>query len=48
MDASLIDADANKQRSGHEWRIEDISARATQAVRDYLGTLDDAASGRWW
>jgi hypothetical protein len=47
VDASLIEADANKQRSvpGHEWRIEDIPARATQAVRDYLGTLDDAAFG---
>jgi transposase len=47
VDASLIEADANKQRSvpSHEWRIEDIPARATQAVRDYLTTLDDAAFG---
>ena len=38
VDASLIQADANKQRSvpSHEWRIEDIPARATHAVRDYL------------
>jgi hypothetical protein len=29
VDTSLIEADANKQRSvpGHEWRIEDIPAR---------------------
>lgn len=47
VDASLIQADANKQRSvpSHEWRIEDIPARATHAVRDYLGTLDAAAFG---
>jgi hypothetical protein len=47
VDASLIEADANKQRSvpGHEWRIEGIPARATQAVKDYLATLDDAAFG---
>src|SRR3990170_532581 len=47
VDASLIEADANKQRSvpSHEWRIEDIPVRATQAVRDYLATLDDAAFG---
>lgn len=47
VDASLIQADANKQRSvpGDEWRVEDIPANATQAVRDYLATLDDAAFG---
>jgi hypothetical protein len=47
VDASLIEADANKQRSvpGHEWRIEDIPARATQAAKDYLATLDAAAFG---
>ena len=47
VDASLIQADANKQRSvpSHEWRIEDIPARAAHAVRDYLTTLDDAAFG---
>ena len=47
VDASLIQADANKQRSvpGHEWCVEDIPADATQAVKDYLATLDDAAFG---
>lgn len=47
VDASLIQADANKQRSipGHEWNIEDIPVRATQAVKAYLETLDDAAFG---
>jgi hypothetical protein len=47
VDASLIQADANKQRSipGHEWNVEDIPANAGQAVRDYLATLDDAAFG---
>jgi len=40
VDASLIQADANKQRSvpGHEWRVEDIPADAGQAVKDYLAT----------
>lgn len=47
VDASLIQADANKQRSipGHEWDVADIPADATQAVRDYLANLDDAAFG---
>lgn len=47
VDASLIEADANKQRSvpGHEWSVEDIPADATRAVKDYLATLDDAAFG---
>ena len=47
VDASLIQADANKQRSvpGHEWRVEDIPADPGQAVKDYLATLDDAAFG---
>lgn len=47
VDASLIQADANKQRSvpGDEWDIADIPADATQAVKDYLATLDDAAFG---
>jgi transposase len=47
VDASLIQADANKQRSvpGHEWSIADIPANACQAVKDYLATLDDAAFG---
>jgi transposase len=47
VDASLIQADANKQRSvpGDEWNVADIPADASQAVRDYLATLDDAAFG---
>jgi transposase len=47
VDASLIQADANKQRSipSSEWNIEDIPATATQAVKDYLATLDDEAFG---
>jgi len=47
VDASLIQADANKQRSipGHEWDAEDIPANATQAVKDYLARLDDTAFG---
>ncbi len=47
VDASLIQADANKQRSvrSDEWNIDDIPANATQAVKDYLATLDDAAFG---
>ena len=47
VDASLIQADANKQRSvpGNEWCIEDIAADAPQAVKDYLASLDDAAFG---
>lgn len=47
VDASLIQADANKQRSvpGHEWDVASIPAEATQAVKDYLATLDDAAFG---
>ena len=38
VDASLIQADANKQRSvpGHEWSVADIPANACQAVKDYL------------
>src|SRR5665811_871740 len=47
VDASLIQADANKQRSlpGDEWNVDDIPIDAPQAVRDYLATLDDAAFG---
>ena len=47
VDASLIQADANKQRSvrGDKWRLEEIPADAGQAVRDYLAHLDDAAFG---
>jgi hypothetical protein len=47
VDASLIQADANKQRSvrGDKWRLEEIPADAGQAVRDYLAHLDDTAFG---
>jgi transposase len=47
VDASLIAADANKQRSipGPEWQEREIAADAGHAVRDYLSTLDDAAFG---
>ena len=45
VDASLIAADANKQRSvpGDQWRIGSLDADAGRAVREYLATLDDAA-----
>lgn len=44
VDASLIAADANKQRSvpGDEWQAD---ADAGRAVQEYLATLDDAAFG---
>jgi transposase len=44
VDASLIAADANKQRSvpGVEWQAD---ADAGRAVQEYLATLDDAAFG---
>ena len=47
VDASLIAADANKQRSvpGDEWHPDDLGPDAGQAVRAYLATLDDAAFG---
>jgi transposase len=47
VDASLIQADANKQRSvpGNEWDPADIPPDARQAVKDYLARLDDAAFG---
>jgi len=47
VDASLIQADANKQRSvpSDEWDRAKIPATATRAVKDYLSTLDDAAFG---
>jgi transposase len=47
VDASLIAADANKQRSvpGDQWRIGGLDADAGRAVREYLATLDDAAFG---
>src|SRR5215475_3963961 len=47
VDASLIAADANKQRSvpGSEWRQERDPGEGSRAVREYLATLDDAAFG---
>src|SRR5215510_11387169 len=47
VDASLIVADANKQRSipGKEWNKKHDPATASRAVKDYLATLDDAAFG---
>jgi transposase len=47
VDASLIQADTNKQRSipGDEWNVDDIPANAVQAVKDYLARLDDEAFG---
>lgn len=47
VDASLIAADANKQRSipGSEWRKTRNPATASRAVKEYLASLDDAAFG---
>ena len=47
VDASLIEADANKQRSipGSEWSGPTSLDRASRAVKDYVETLDDAAFG---
>jgi len=47
VDASLIAADANKQRSvpSDEWKPEEVKDKACRAVRAYLATLDDAAFG---
>jgi len=47
VDASLIHADANKQRSlaGSDWRALDHTQEAPRAVREYLATLDEAAWG---
>ena len=47
VDASLIAADANKQRSipGSEWQMPDDPEAASRAVKEYLATLDDAAFG---
>jgi transposase len=47
VDASLIAADANKQRSipGSEWSKSRDPASASRAVKEYLATLDDAAFG---
>ncbi len=47
VDASLIAADANKQRSvpSNDWRPEELKENAVRAAREYLATLDDAAFG---
>jgi hypothetical protein len=47
VDASLIEADANKGRSirGSEWNKDIDPERASRAVNEYLATLDDAAYG---
>ncbi len=47
VDASLIVADANKQRSipGSEWDKGRDAQGASRAVKEYLTTLDDAAFG---
>jgi transposase len=47
VDASLIEADANRQRSipGVEWKKQIDPASAGRAVKEYLATLNDAAFG---
>ena len=47
VDASLIVADANKQRSvpGSEWNKARDPEGASRAIREYLATLDNAAFG---
>jgi transposase len=47
VDASLIAADANKQRSvpSREWKPDEIKENAVRAAREYLATLDNAAFG---
>src|SRR5215467_11412196 len=47
VDASLIAADANKQRSipGEDWDKNRDPKAASRAVKEYLATLDDAAFG---
>src|SRR5271167_861133 len=47
VDASLIVADANKQRSvlGTEWQKAGSGKTASRAMKEYLATLDDAAFG---
>ena len=47
VDASLIAADANKQRSipGTDWNKKRDPETASRAVKEYLATLDDAAFG---
>src|SRR3954471_14652115 len=47
VDASLIAADANKQRSipGQDWDKKRAPETASRAVKEYLATLDEAAFG---
>ena len=47
VDASLIAADANKQRSipGKDWDKNRAPEKASRAVKQYLATLDEAAFG---
>jgi hypothetical protein len=47
VDARLIVADANKQRSmpGPRWNKEFDAEAASRATKEYLATLDDAAFG---
>jgi hypothetical protein len=47
VDASLIVADANKQRSipGKDWDKSGNAATTSRAVKEYLATLDDVAFG---
>ena len=47
VDASLIVADANKQRStpGPRWNKELDAEAVSRATKEYLATLDDAAFG---
>src|SRR5690348_7200599 len=47
VDASLIEADANRQRSipGVEWKKQIDPQAANRAVKEYLATLNDAAFG---
>jgi len=47
VDASLIQADANKQRSipGVEWNRQPNPDTASRAVKEYVETLDEAAFG---
>ncbi len=47
VDASLIEADANRQRSipGIEWNKQIDPRAASRAVKEYLATLNDAAYG---
>jgi hypothetical protein len=47
VDASLIEADANRQRSiaGRDWHRERDLQHASRTVKEYLATLNDAAFG---